>query len=211
KVPRAEKMGIQGTRARVRPIGDSRVVHDQAHHRHDHDHGHHHRHDHHHGHDHGPATPHAPHRTYRDIKRIIEEAPFADSVKSRVAAMFLAVGQAEADIHGFALDEVHFHEVGATDSIVDIFGAAIALDYLKVDVVLSGAVEVGAGNVRCEHGMFPVPAPATAEILKGVPCRFGGVDGEATTPTGAAILKCTVDHFAPTGRFVPESIGYGIG
>jgi uncharacterized protein (TIGR00299 family) protein len=106
---------------------------------------------------------------------------------------------------------VHFHEVGATDSIVDIVGAAIGLEFLDVDTVLCNEVELGGGMVTCAHGVFPVPAPATAEILKDVPCRYGGVDSEATTPTGAAILKANVDRFGPPDGFVSERIGYGIG
>ena len=163
---------------------------------------------------HGPAHRdgrHTPNRTYRDIRTLIDASPYSPGTKETVHAIFRWIGEAEAKIHGTRLESVHFHEVGATDSIVDIFGAAIALEHLGVDRVLCGPVEVGGGQVTCEHGVFPVPAPATAEILTGVPCRFGAVDGEATTPTGAAILKSVVDAFEPRGRFTPERIGYGIG
>ena len=104
--------------------------------------------------------------------------------------MFTTIAEAEAKIHGTSVEAIHFHEVGATDSIVDIAGAAIGIDYLDVDAAYCSPVEVGSGMVRCEHGLCPVPAPATAEILTDAPCRHGGVEGEATTPTGAAILKC---------------------
>ncbi|MEM7017502.1 MAG: nickel pincer cofactor biosynthesis protein LarC [Pseudomonadota bacterium] len=192
-VTRAEKMGIWGTRVEV-VLGHS---HDHHHHSHEHEHEHHHH--------------HAPHRTYRDICQIIDDSPYNESIKATTHAVFKSIGEAEAKIHGKSLEDIHFHEVGATDSIVDIFGAAIALDYLNVSTVLCAPVELGGGHVKCAHGVFPVPAPATAEILSGVPCRFGTVDGEATTPTGAAILKSTVNKFEPKHGFAPEKIGYGIG
>jgi hypothetical protein len=151
------------------------------------------------------------HRHYRDIKEIIAASPYKDSVKTMAARIFAVIAEAEGRIHGIAIDEVAFHEVGATDSIVDIFGAAICLDYLAVDTVLSTAVELGSGFVNCAHGRLAVPAPATLEILKGVPCLTGGVSGEATTPTGAAILKATVRQFGQRFAITPERIGYGIG
>ena len=152
-----------------------------------------------------------PHRHLSTIKGILGRAGFAPKVCERAGAMFETIAVAEAKIHGTTVEAIHFHEVGATDSIVDIAGAAIGLDYLDVDRVFCGPVELGSGMVRCEHGVMPVPAPATAEILKGAPCRYGGVDGEATTPTGAAILNCAVDQFdAPTG-FKVAKIGYGVG
>ena len=151
------------------------------------------------------------HRHYRDIRNLITASPFKPGVKQTTARIFSVIAEAEARIHGIAVDEVAFHEVGATDSIVDIFGAAICLDYLGVDTVLSTAVELGSGFVNCAHGRLPVPAPATLEILKGVPCLTGGVAGEATTPTGAAILKATVRQFGERFAVTPERVGYGIG
>ena len=152
-----------------------------------------------------------PARGLSAIRAIVEGAGFAPPVCAGALAMFEAIAVAEARIHGKSVDDIHFHEVGATDSIVDVVGAAIGLDYLGADAVHCSAVEVGSGMVRCAHGLLPVPAPATAELLKGAPCRYGGVDGEATTPTGAAILKCAVDSFAPPPVFKPTAIGYGIG
>ena len=125
--------------------------------------------------------------------------------------MFTTIAEAEAKIHGTTVEAIHFHEVGATDSIVDIAGAAIGIDYLDVDVAYCSAVELGSGMVRCEHGLMPVPAPATAEILKHAPCRYGGVDGEATTPTGAAILAAVVDRFEAPRYLAASAVGYGIG
>ena len=150
-------------------------------------------------------------RTFRDIERLIGASGLSEKVKAASIRIFTKLAEAEAKVHGHALDDVHFHEVGAVDSIVDIVGAAICLDFLKVDRVLSSPVEVGSGFIHCAHGIFPVPAPATAEILKGIPIRTGGASHEATTPTGAAILVATVDQFTETTDFTVKEIGYGIG
>ena len=152
-----------------------------------------------------------PHRRLADIVEIIEHAGYSRAVEARAIAMFRALGEAEADVHGIDIEDVHFHEVGATDAIVDIVSAALGLECLDVDAVLSRPVEVGGGTALCAHGRMPVPAPATALLLQGVPCRYGGVDGEATTPTGATILKCAVDTFGEPRDFVAERTGYGIG
>ena len=152
-----------------------------------------------------------PARHLSTIKGILDRAGFAPAVAERAVAMFETIGTAEAKIHGTTVEAIHFHEVGATDSIVDIAGAAIGLDCLGVDRVFCGPVELGSGMVRCAHGVMPVPAPATAEILQGVPCRYAGVDGEATTPTGAAILKCAVDRFESPTSFRADTVGYGVG
>ena len=152
-----------------------------------------------------------PHRRLAQIVEIIERAGYSRAAEARAIAMFRALGEAEAHVHGIDIDEVHFHEVGATDAIVDIVSAALCLEHLGVERVLSRPVEVGGGTILCEHGRMPVPAPATALLLQGVPCRYGGVDGEATTPTGATILKCAVDAFGEPRDFVAERIGYGIG
>jgi hypothetical protein len=123
----------------------------------------------------------------------------------------MKIAAAEAKIHGHSIDEVHFHEVGAIDSIVDVVGAAICFEVLKVDRIISSPVQVGGGFVKCAHGMLPVPAPATAEILTGIPIRSGLVPFETTTPTGAAILAATAGRFADRVDFTPLKIGYGIG
>ena len=152
-----------------------------------------------------------PHRRLPDIAEIIQAAGYAAGVERRALGTFRALAEAEAQVHGIDVDAVHFHEVGATDAIVDITAAALGLEWLGVERVLSRPVEVGGGMVRCAHGLMPVPAPATAALLEGVSCRFGGVDAEATTPTGAAILKCAVDAFDEPRGFAPARIGYGIG
>ena len=152
-----------------------------------------------------------PHRHLSTIKGILQRAGYPPRVEQLAVSMFTTIAEAEAKIHGTSVEAIHFHEVGATDSIVDIAGAAIGIDYLDIDAAYCTPVEVGGGMVRCEHGLMPVPAPATAEILKDAPCRHGGVDGEATTPTGAAILKCVVDRFEAPRTFTASAVGYGIG
>ncbi|TNF83160.1 MAG: nickel pincer cofactor biosynthesis protein LarC, partial [Gammaproteobacteria bacterium] len=151
------------------------------------------------------------HRHLSDIEKIIRAAGYPERVTQLAEAIFRHVAEAEAKIHDRPINEVHFHEVGATDSIVDIVAAALCFDALNVRHVYCKTLELGGGMVRCAHGLMPVPAPATAEILTGVPCRYDGIDQEATTPTGAAILKELVQNFeAPVG-FEASSVGYGVG
>ncbi|MFM1653696.1 LarC family nickel insertion protein [Brevibacillus sp. B_LB10_24] len=179
--------------------------HGDHHHDHDHDHEHHHGH-HHHNHDH----PHH-HRRYKEIVDMITSAGLAPRVTERALAIFQHIGVAEAKIHNVPLDTVHFHEVGALDSIVDIVGVALALEDLEVDQVYSGPVPTGNGFVRCDHGLYPVPAPATMEILKGIPLRFSAIQKELTTPTGAGIAAALAEKFGPLPAMTVEAIGYGAG
>ncbi|AKG34926.1 nickel pincer cofactor biosynthesis protein LarC [Paenibacillus durus] len=165
-----------------------------------------------HKHDSNRDHPHGHHhRNIGDIERIIGASLLPDRVKELSMKIFMQVALAEAKVHGKPLEEVHFHEVGAVDSIVDIVGAAICLDYLQVDKILASPVQVGGGFVRCAHGLIPVPAPATVEILKGIPVKAGLVPFETTTPTGAAILAAVVDEFTDKPDFVMEAVGYGLG
>jgi len=159
------------------------------------------------------APEHSPQhsRNYRDITRLIQESGLTEKAKDLCLKIFQKIAEAEAGVHGCRIEEIHFHEVGAIDSIVDIVGAAVCLEFLNVDQVLSSSVEVGGGVVRCAHGILPVPAPATAEILRGVPLKCGAVPFETTTPTGAAILAATVNSFTDKMNFIPTQIGYGIG
>jgi len=154
---------------------------------------------------------HAAHRNLADIESIITGSTLAREVKKTSLAIFRKVAEAEAKVHGKALHEVHFHEVGATDSIVDIVGAAICFHRLGVDAVWASPVELGGGFVRCAHGVIPVPAPATVEILQGIPTTRGAVKQETATPTGAAILAALVDKFTGTPALVTEKTAYGIG
>ncbi|MEM7219152.1 MAG: nickel pincer cofactor biosynthesis protein LarC [Pseudomonadota bacterium] len=151
------------------------------------------------------------HRHYADIVERIQAAQYAPAIEARALAIFHAIAVAEADIHDVDIERVHFHEVGAVDSIVDIVGAAIGLEALGVRRCLSQAVEVGGGTVRCAHGVLPVPAPATQRILAGVPCDYGGVDGESTTPTGAAILRASVDAWGDPKGLTIERTAIGVG
>jgi pyridinium-3,5-bisthiocarboxylic acid mononucleotide nickel chelatase len=150
-------------------------------------------------------------RTFRDITKMIKQSNLSANVKKISLDIFDRLARAEGKIHGHKIEDVHFHEVGAIDSIVDIIGAAICLDYLKVDKVISSPVQVGSGIIHCSHGTLPVPAPATAEILQGIPIKTGLVPFEATTPTGAAIIAATASSFTEKIDFTPQKIGYGLG
>ncbi|HNR42357.1 MAG TPA: nickel pincer cofactor biosynthesis protein LarC [Bacteroidales bacterium] len=156
------------------------------------------------GHDHS-------HRHLSDIEKIISDSGLGEDVKKLSMRIFMKVAEAEAHVHGIPVDRVHFHEVGAIDSIIDIAGAAICFSALKVDAVYVSEVELGGGFVVCEHGTLPVPAPATAEIIKGIPVRKGGLDFEATTPTGAAILAALGTDFSKTHSLKILKTAYGIG
>ena len=151
------------------------------------------------------------HRHHSTIVKLITAANFASGIEQRALGIFQAIAEAEGKIHNVTPDKVHFHEVGAIDSIVDIVAAAICIEYLQPDIILCNAIEVGSGMVDCAHGRFPVPAPATQELLTKAPCTYGGTEGECTTPTGAAILGVSVDEFLPKGIFQPEKVGYGVG
>jgi uncharacterized protein (TIGR00299 family) protein len=154
---------------------------------------------------------HHGHRNLGDIEKIIRESELSDKVKSMSMNIFRMVARAEAKIHGKPIDEVHFHEVGAVDSIVDIVGAAVCIDYLAPDRIIASSVEMGGGFVNCAHGTFPVPAPATLEIMKGKPMKLGAVPFETATPTGVAILAALADEFTETPAFTIVKTGYGIG
>ncbi|HNY49505.1 MAG TPA: nickel pincer cofactor biosynthesis protein LarC [Smithella sp.] len=150
-------------------------------------------------------------RSYRDIAKLIRQSQLSAYVKKTSLNIFTRLAEAEGKIHGCKTENVHFHEVGAIDSIVDVVGAAVCLDYLKVDKIIASPVELGSGIIHCNHGTLPVPAPATAEILKGIPVKTGLVPFEATTPTGAAILAATASAFTDNIDFTPLKIGYGLG
>jgi len=157
------------------------------------------------------GDPAPEHRAYKDIVKLIGESGLSGSIKEISLKIFEKLARAEAKIHGGDIANVRFHEIGAVDSIVDIVGAAVCLDYWKADRVFSSPVQVGGGFVKCSHGILPVPAPATAEILTGIPVKSGSVPFETTTPTGAAILAASVDRFTEHVHFIPEKIGYGLG
>lgn len=180
----------------------------------DHAHEHHHHHGHAHDHHTEPTQQHRHvHRAWADIRALIASSALHDEVKRRALAVFAVLAEAEARVHGVPADDVHFHEVGAVDSIVDIVGTAIALEYLGIERLYHSPVKTGANAlIHTQHGMMPVPAPATIELLKGLRIERTGIAEELTTPTGAAILaalSCDAGQAPPT--FVPRAIGYGAG
>jgi uncharacterized protein (TIGR00299 family) protein len=186
------------------------AAHNHAH-PHDHDHHHHHHsHDHSHSHEHSPSPTHQHNRNLPAIRQILNQAPLPSDARSLALRAFQLLGQAEAAIHNVSVDQVHFHEVGAVDAIVDITCAAVGLTSLNVDRWYCSPVNVGSGYVDCAHGRFPVPAPATASLLRGIPTYSEGPAMELVTPTGAALLRALGCEFTrPTAAF--EHIGYGAG
>ena len=142
---------------------------------------------------------------------VIEQSDLEPEVKETAKKIFRTLAEAEAKMHGTTVDEVHFHEVGAIDAIVDVCGAAILLHQLKPDRIVCSKINVGTGYVQCAHGLFPVPAPAVAEILRGEPYLMGPGHGEVCTPTGAAIVKTMADEFGRMPVMEVESVGYGAG
>ena len=187
------------------------------------DHGHHHdhpadtagsHHQHHHEHPPDTAGPHRhthEHRGLQEIRAIIGKASISDSAKQKAIATFEALGAAEAKIHNKPIEQIHFHEVGAVDAIVDIVCAMVGVEALGVDEWVGSPVNVGGGRVKCAHGEFPVPAPATVELLKDAPVFSSGIELELVTPTGAALLHTLVNRFAPVPGMKIERAGYGAG
>lgn len=162
----------------------------------------------------GAGSEGASHRRLSTILSMIEESGLSAGVVERASALFRRLGEAEAQVHGVGLEEVHFHEVGADDSIVDLVGAAVALEHFGPARVSSSTVVVGSGTVSTRHGVMPVPAPATALLLEGIPISSGGASGELTTPTGAVIVREFVDEFEPSANAAPRRIeksGIGLG
>ena len=151
------------------------------------------------------------HRHLSDIEKIIGDSSLDLPTKELSMKIFMKIAMAEASVHGIPIDQVHFHEVGAIDSIIDVVGAAVCFNSLNIDEVHVSSVELGEGFVNCDHGKLPVPAPATAEIIKGIPVKKGGVDFEATTPTGAAILATLGTNFNPDLKIKIEKTAYGVG
>lgn len=152
-----------------------------------------------------------PHRTFNTIRALIEDGPMTPVVKARSLGMFERLARAEAGIHGQSIDKVHFHEVGGVDAIVDIVGTALGMDYLNIDTVVSAPVPLGSGTLTCRHGTLPVPAPATAALLKGVPVYGGEAQHEVVTPTGATIVAEYAERFGPLPSMRVNTVGYGAG
>ena len=195
-----------------------------SHHEHDHSHSHehsHHEHEHsHHDHSHrehprtGASAPHEhkhEHRGLTEIRKIISSSSISDKAKNTAISIFEALGAAEAKIHNVPMESIHFHEVGAVDAIVDIVCAAVGAEALGVDEIICSSLNVGGGTVNCAHGTFPVPAPATVELLKDAPVYSSGIQMELVTPTGAAIVKTLAKRFGAFPELKIEKSAYGAG
>jgi uncharacterized protein (TIGR00299 family) protein len=219
EISRVDRSGITATKVDVY-AGDE--------HGHSHGHGHGEEHGHEHSREHdgtraGAPAPHGhephghePHkhehgRGLTEIRGIIGKAGIAESAKTRAIAIFEALGVAEAKIHNRDLETIHFHEVGAVDAMVDIVCAAVGAEALGADEIVCSPLNVGGGTVKCAHGTFPVPAPATVELLKGAPVYSSGVQAELVTPTGAAIVKTLATRFGAFPEMKIERAGYGAG
>ncbi len=228
EIKKGQKNGISGTDFNVILNNDDNHDHHHDHkhtHNHDHDHTHNHTHDYEYTHDHNHTHAHDHshnkeshhhghshvHRNLHDIEHIIDDSDLNERVKEISKKIFGYVAASEAKIHDKPIEEVHFHEVGAVDSIVDIIGAAICIDMLNVDEIYSSYLHVGTGFVNCAHGRIPVPAPATLDILKGIPIYSKGIRSELVTPTGAAIIKALAKDFIPMPEMIIDEIGYGLG
>lgn len=198
----SEKCGIQGRHFRVDVQGEEEDEHL-------HDHPHDHPHDHHHGHPHD----HRHHHTaVADIRHLVaHHLTLPPAVQEDVLAVFDAIAAAESRVHGQSVEQIHFHEVGTMDALADVTAACYLLHKLSPDKVAASPVHVGSGTVRCAHGVLPVPAPATAELLRGVPVYGGAIQGELCTPTGAALLARFVTHFGPLPPMTVQAVGYGMG
>ena len=198
----ASTCGIVGTRMEVTVDGEEEESHD--HHHHDHEHEHHHEHEHTHAH-------HHHHATLGHIGEIIDGLALPPEVKGHARAVYDSIAAAEAKAHGCAVGDVHFHEVGALDAVADVTGVCYAMFLLGADKITASPVHVGFGQVRCAHGIVPVPAPATAALLEGIPTYGGAVRGELCTPTGAALLRHFAASFGPMPVMAVAATGYGLG
>jgi len=183
--------------------------HDHDHdHDHDHEHEHEHHHEHHHDHDHGHTHSHSG---MHEIGHLVEALPVSDRVKADVLAVYGLIAEAESHVHGVPISEIHFHEVGALDAVADITAVCMLMERLAPQEIVVSPVQTGFGKVRCAHGILPVPAPATAYLLRDVPITAGRFEGELCTPTGAALLKHFATRFAAMPVMRVSRIGYGMG
>ena len=202
------KCGILGTHMKVTVGG---VEEDVLFHDHDHDHDHDHEHEHHHHeHDH-EHTHHHHHSSMNDIAQILSALPLSERVRADAAAVYQEIAEAESVAHNAPVDQIHFHEVGTLDAVADVTAVCLLMELLDVEKVLASPVHVGSGQVQCAHGILPVPAPATAYILREVPIYGGSIRGELCTPTGAALLKHFVSAFGEMPVMKVQKIGYGMG
>jgi len=197
------KCGIKGTHVSVKVHGKEEGA--CGHHEHCHDHEHHHESHEHDGHFH-------THNGLHDIEHIVRgHLDLPENVQDDIMAVYQMIAEAESYVHGVPVTEIHFHEVGNMDAVADITAVCLLMNELKVEEVVVSPIHVGSGQVRCAHGILPVPAPATAYILKDVPIYGGKIRGELCTPTGAALLKYFADKFGDMPVMKTEKIGYGMG
>ena len=231
---KTQKCGIGGTRVSVRIHGEeeseemhghehahkSEHVHDHEHtheaeHVHDQEHTHEtaHTHGHEHTHETGETHSHAHHHHsgMHEIEHIVNDLPVSERIRKDILAVFGMIAEAESHVHGVPVTEIHFHEVGTMDAVADITAVCVLMDQIAPDQVIVSPVHVGSGQVKCAHGILPVPAPATAFILKDVPIYGGEIRGELCTPTGAALLKYFASRFGAMPVMRTLSIGYGMG
>ena len=206
-----DRSGIRSTKVDVRVDGKLADTADHDHQDHGHDHSHDHNDSHSREQDHGHSHAHSHGRSWKQIRELILHAALPEGAKALALRTFELLAHAEAKIHGLPVDDVHFHEVGAVDTIIDIVCGAVGLCSLNVDRWHASPINVGSGFVVCAHGQFPVPAPATAELLKGIPSYASGPKKEMTTPTGAALLRALGCNFGGAPGMVAEAIGYGAG
>lgn len=202
------KCGITGSHLTVTVNGEEEHSHDHHdHHDHDHEHEHHHDHEHEHDHEH-----HHHHSSLEDIRHIVcEHLPLPEKVKSDVMAVYDQIAEAESHVHGVPVSQIHFHEVGTMDAVADITAVCLLLYEISPDEIVVSDVHVGSGHVHCAHGILPVPAPATAYILKGLPVYSTDVKGELCTPTGAALVRHFATRFDSMPHMRISKIGYGMG
>ncbi|MDY3972479.1 MAG: nickel pincer cofactor biosynthesis protein LarC [Clostridia bacterium] len=201
------KCGISGTHVEVAVGG---TVENE----HMHEHGHHHEHEHHHehGHSHEHHHEHEHHHTgMSEIEHIIGHLDIPERVKNDAIGIYKLIAEAESHAHSCEISEIHFHEVGTMDAVADVVGTCLLINELNVDRIIASPINVGSGQVRCAHGILPVPAPATAHILGGVPIYSNDIQGELCTPTGAAILKYFSQEFSTMPVMKISKIGYGMG
>ncbi|MCI8608063.1 MAG: nickel pincer cofactor biosynthesis protein LarC [Firmicutes bacterium] len=204
----AVRCGITGSHVRVLVHGEEEQ--EGGHHHHHEDH-HHHDHDHHHGHHHEHGHDHHHHYGMADIREIIQGLAVSEGVKAHALAVYDLIAGAESQVHGEPLEHIHFHEVGSLDAVTDVVGCCMLMEQIGAERILVSPIHVGSGHVHCAHGVLPVPAPATALILEGLPIYGGAIESELCTPTGAALLKHFGQAFGQMPMMTMEKVGYGMG
>ena len=214
------KCGITGTHMKVTVNGEEEESLDAQSHHHEHDHEHSHDHDHHHDHEHHHDEEHHHHdhnhghhhhASVADIDELINGLDVSDRVREDAKAVYALIAEAESRVHGHPVSEIHFHEVGTMDAVTDVVSVCLLMEEIGAEEVVVSPVHVGSGHVHCMHGILPVPAPATALILKDVPTYGGHIQGELCTPTGAALLKHFASRFGDRPMMKTKAIGYGMG